>query len=50
MNLITQLVPGLRDTRAPVSAGVLWIFAAFLTWTVLPREIIDHYPASGRCR
>lgn len=37
MNFVTQLLPGLRDVRAPLVAGYLWLFAGWLL-------LADHLP------
>jgi hypothetical protein len=36
MSVLSNLLPGLRDLRAPLSAGLLWLFAAYLAVAPLP--------------
>jgi hypothetical protein len=39
LNLITQLLPGLRDIRGPLIAGYLWLFTAWLLFAgLLPKR------------
>ena len=53
MNLLSQILPGVREFRTPFASGALWAFALLLAAQLLPREIradlarlltnIDHY-------
>jgi hypothetical protein len=36
MNLLTQLLPGLRDVRTPLAVGILWTVATVLLYPSLP--------------
>jgi hypothetical protein len=39
LNLITQLLPGLRDIRGPLIAGYLWLFTSWLLFAdLLPKR------------
>lgn len=38
MSVLTNLLPGLRDLRAPLSAGFIWLFVIYLAVAPLPAD------------
>ncbi len=44
MNLLSQIIPGLRETRAPLAIGTLWLTTGWLCYFFAPREKIGIIP------
>ncbi|HEY8457418.1 MAG TPA: hypothetical protein VIL34_17630 [Actinopolymorphaceae bacterium] len=40
MTILSQVLPGLRDLRAPLAAGVLWVLVALVFSDLLPSELL----------
>ncbi|MEU4424830.1 hypothetical protein AB0F81_29780 [Actinoplanes sp. NPDC024001] len=39
MNILSQIVPGLRDARTPFTVGVLWALAGWIACQLLPASV-----------
>lgn len=44
MNLLSSILPGLRDLRAPITAGYMWLVAA---WVAFAHKVPDVTQATG---
>ncbi|WP_097319074.1 hypothetical protein [Paractinoplanes atraurantiacus] len=41
MNILSQIVPGLRDARTPFSVGLIWAITGWLAASLLPSAVWD---------
>lgn len=39
MSILAQLLPGIRDLRAPLACGALWLLCGWLAWPLLPPAV-----------
>ncbi|MGC5033964.1 hypothetical protein [Micromonospora sp. DT229] len=42
MNILSQIVPGLRDARTPFAVGLIWAITGWLAMSLLPRSVMDE--------
>ncbi|MEU1601827.1 hypothetical protein [Micromonospora matsumotoense] len=42
MNILSQIVPGLRDARTPFAVGLIWVIAGWLGASLFPESVIKE--------
>jgi hypothetical protein len=39
MNILSQIIPGIRDARTPLAVGILWGIVAWVACSLMPKEV-----------